>query len=420
MNRRLLSMAIVMLLVVGVLSVIGAPVSADDDNHLVVIANSTSNLLYRPPNYIEEKTVMDVRGGLITGEYIILWMAKDFGLESTNNQAFNLIPDENEEYFKISGHPDFNTCVFTPVGSGATAGARLILAAQDDNNEAQWWKLLRQPDGSFIFVNKANLELCIAPTSPIPSSDTHNYLTLQPLSAANNTWEIDVMRGTLVLERPVLSVEPFESITVTEGADGIDLPASAEVEIEGLSSRHLQVVWDTSELDLHTPGEYELTGVLQLNYLITNPLELEAKVTVIVERINFTVRFVDWNGDVIEVQTVKRGFGAIAPTPAREGYTFVGWDEDFSNINEDLTVTALYEPNLVDVIPSAYVTKLNGNKNDLTITVTELYYDGSSKAIVKTFNINNNEAGVYEVGTYKVYVDTKGNVQIRACYIAST
>jgi len=33
------------------------------------------------------------------------------------------------------------------------------------------------------------------------------------------------------------------------------------------------------------------------------------------------------------------------------------------------------------------------------------------------FTIANNSAGTYGVGGYKVYVDTKGNTQIRECYI---
>ena len=72
---------------------------------------------------------------------------------------------------------------------------------------------------------------------------------------------------------------------------------------------------------------------------------------------------------------------------------------------------------LKSVTPSAFVTKLNGNKNDLTITVKELYYDGLVKSFTATISINNNAAGTYDVGGYKVYVDTKGNDQIRACYI---
>ena len=72
----------------------------------------------------------------------------------------------------------------------------------------------------------------------------------------------------------------------------------------------------------------------------------------------------------------------------------------------------------------ASVKQLNGNKNDLTITVTETYvgFFGGQEIVsvvetVKTFSINNNAAGTYEVGEYKVYVDTKGNTQIRECYI---
>jgi len=72
---------------------------------------------------------------------------------------------------------------------------------------------------------------------------------------------------------------------------------------------------------------------------------------------------------------------------------------------------------LVGAVPSASVKKLNGNKNELTVAVTETYSDGSTNKITKTFSINNNSAGSYHVGSYVVYVDTKGNDQIRQCYI---
>ena len=73
---------------------------------------------------------------------------------------------------------------------------------------------------------------------------------------------------------------------------------------------------------------------------------------------------------------------------------------------------------LIDsAVPSASVEKLSGNKNSLTVTVTETYADGSKKNAVKTFSIDNNAAGTYEVGGYSVYVDTKGNTQVRDCRI---
>jgi hypothetical protein len=63
------------------------------------------------------------------------------------------------------------------------------------------------------------------------------------------------------------------------------------------------------------------------------------------------------------------------------------------------------------------VTKFADGKNDLTITVAELYSDGSENEAAETFSIYNNVADFYEVGEYTVYVNTKGNTQIREIYI---
>ncbi|MCL2124663.1 MAG: hypothetical protein FWH33_01585 [Oscillospiraceae bacterium] len=77
------------------------------------------------------------------------------------------------------------------------------------------------------------------------------------------------------------------------------------------------------------------------------------------------------------------------------------------------------DPILDSVSASAVVEKQNGNQNKLTITVTEKFKDGTTKTYTKSFQINNNAAGTYEVGAYKVYVNTKGNTQIRECYIVA-
>jgi hypothetical protein len=58
----------------------------------------------------------------------------------------------------------------------------------------------------------------------------------------------------------------------------------------------------------------------------------------------YTVTFVDWDGKVLSTQNVEHGKSAVAPPkPSREGYTFTGWDIDFSNVTDDMTVTAQYE-----------------------------------------------------------------------------
>ena len=166
---------------------------------------------------------------------------------------------------------------------------------------------------------------------------------------------------------------------------------------------------------------------------ITGDVTLIAKwEKIVVTPTYYTVTF-DYNDgvtDSLEVD-VEEGTTVTQPEdPAREGYEFLGWylndvGFDFTVvITGDVTLVAQWEeitgPDPVFVVsatPSAYVTKLNGNANDLTITVTETLSDGTSNAITMTFRISNNAADYYSVGLYTVYVETKGNDQIRDVYI---
>ena len=66
----------------------------------------------------------------------------------------------------------------------------------------------------------------------------------------------------------------------------------------------------------------------------------------ITAQVYHSVTFVDYDGTVLSAQSVAHGSAAIAPTaPEREGYAFIGWDKDFSNVTEDMIVTAQYSAN---------------------------------------------------------------------------
>jgi len=68
----------------------------------------------------------------------------------------------------------------------------------------------------------------------------------------------------------------------------------------------------------------------------------------------YTVTFLDWDRTELHIEQVEQGKSATAPAaPTRDGYTFVGWDKDFSNVQSDLTVTAQYEQ---DIIPDNTIT----------------------------------------------------------------
>ncbi|NLO49311.1 MAG: hypothetical protein GX111_13550, partial [Clostridiales bacterium] len=68
----------------------------------------------------------------------------------------------------------------------------------------------------------------------------------------------------------------------------------------------------------------------------------------------FTVKFRDGlTGEFIDIQTVEKGGDATEPAaPEHEGYTFLGWNREFTAISEDTTITANYEeiPDITEII----------------------------------------------------------------------
>ena len=58
----------------------------------------------------------------------------------------------------------------------------------------------------------------------------------------------------------------------------------------------------------------------------------------------FQVIFVDYDNRELSAQTVNYGEAAVAPAdPEREGYRFIGWDQDFSSVKANMTIMAQYE-----------------------------------------------------------------------------
>lgn len=109
-------------------------------------------------------------------------------------------------------------------------------------------------------------------------------------------------------------------------------------------------------------------------------------------------------------------------------WNFIDNTAVFTLVNHRAGRTSIYNAAGDDVVHtfvnpsvSASVVKDKGNTNTLIITVTEPCFDFATNEIsvplIKEFTINNNTAGTYPVDDFIIYVDTKGNDQIRACYI---
>lgn len=88
---------------------------------------------------------------------------------------------------------------------------------------------------------------------------------------------------------------------------------------------------------------YTFTG---WDYDLTQPITADTTITAQYERNSCTVYFVDYNGQTIKVLTVPYGEQIPAeeiPTPARDGHTFIGWDNSTNQlVVSDMTFVAQY------------------------------------------------------------------------------
>jgi len=114
---------------------------------------------------------------------------------------------------------------------------------------------------------------------------------------------------------------------------------------------------------------------------ITGNLTVKATYTQTVNK--YTVTFKNWDGSEYNVQQVEYGSAAQAPeAPTREGYVFIGWDKEFTNITENTVVTAKFDVvrailkgTLTDWDNGLELTKSDGNWYTATLTLDAGTYE---------------------------------------------
>ena len=124
-------------------------------------------------------------------------------------------------------------------------------------------------------------------------------------------------------------------------------------------------------------------------------VEQDLEVTAQYEEIKpevFTVTFKDYDGTVLSEVTVEKGQAATAPeNPTREGYDFTGWDKDFSKVEANLEVIAQYKEKEIDY------SKIESLEVELVCEDDNIYFDS-----VVSFNIKAYPEGMSNEVTYRV------------------
>ena len=73
--------------------------------------------------------------------------------------------------------------------------------------------------------------------------------------------------------------------------------------------------------------------------------------TIEAPKAEYTVKFYNWEGNVISTQTIKEGNNALLPeNPVKEGYVFKGWDTSVANISQDLEIHPVFEKETYSII----------------------------------------------------------------------
>jgi uncharacterized repeat protein (TIGR02543 family) len=98
---------------------------------------------------------------------------------------------------------------------------------------------------------------------------------------------------------------------------------------------------------------------------------------------SYIVTFVDYNGNVLSTQSIKFEESASAPvSPTRENYKFKSWDIDFSKVTSNLTVKAIYDR--VKYVLTLDTNGGNGNLQPITINVGDALNDNLPQTLTIT------------------------------------
>ncbi len=117
----------------------------------------------------------------------------------------------------------------------------------------------------------------------------------------------------------------------------------------------------------------------------------------------FKVTFVDYDGAVIDEQDVENGKDAVSPAdPARQGYTFTGWDKAFTGVTADITITAQYKASLVITGAGAQDGKPIAVVNTGGLDIVEVTFEGGKASVNPNGTLKLEFSDNVKAGDYKI------------------
>ncbi|MEJ6950031.1 InlB B-repeat-containing protein [Natronospora cellulosivora (SeqCode)] len=148
--------------------------------------------------------------------------------------------------------------------------------------------------------------------------------------------------------------------------------------------------------------------------IVTIQAESDLEVSAVFERV-FQVSFKNYDGTIIDEQTVRVGEDAQAPDdPVRNGYIFTGWDNDFENLKQDIEVKAEFKIGLTGEGTSSSPYQIYTPEN-LVLIGKDNYSNNAYYQLMNDIDLEN--FGEFEsIKEFEGVFDGKGH-EIRNLYI---
>lgn len=292
----------------------------------------------------------------------------------------------SDEFSNDAPKPTYNDAVLTPLlPEYAYNGSNLGLDWQWNHNpDNRFWSLTERP--GWLRLTTGQLA-----TNLLDARNTLTQRTFGPTSAAQVALDVSGMRngdraglalftaryGTIEvrMDGDAKSLVMVNSSSTTNHVDVASVPLTADtVYLKAEADFTDQVDRGTFYYSLDGARWVQLGNTQQMSYSTNN-------------------HFMGYRFALYDFATAELG-----------GHV----DFDYYRISDELLGA------LVSAEPSASVEKVDGETNTLTVTVTQTWSRGPVTEVTRSFVIRNNAAGTFEVGPYRVFVDTQGNTQIRA------
>ena len=293
------------------------------------------------------------------------WDNYPTGLEKSINLTAHKYADMAEKYHMFNLYWSFGTTGFYPLGEEFMKWTNTI-----DNSRAfdittatdeQILSVFSQIKDSLIYVldkgtvsNTVGTDYSLITSAEVPFSMTKNGVKLTGTKTAENTYSFDNGNYVVTYDPDTKSFawQINTPVSVTEPVS-LSYNLLLNATVTGNYPVANKAVLDSTDSIGNVSAISDAFTIPVLPYtvapVVVPPVVNPPVVPAVVTPVNYTVNFVDYNGTVLKTQTVAAGGNAVAPVdPTRANddtytYTFDSWDKAYTNVQSDLTVTAVYK-----------------------------------------------------------------------------